>query len=168
MSTKKASQVKMPQSSSSSSNNGGSSLCRQSETLVDLEKVADPAYKTAKAPECLYLTTFSNSPQGGSGTLSGSRELSPERPRFDLNFEILSKVKSDVPPYGVQFNPNPECKIYRARNSPFVHHLSVEDKERYLYHLGSIQDSDLPELKKEILLKHKIEDLIGIKLESLK
>jgi hypothetical protein len=161
MSTKKASQVKMPQSSS----NGGVSLCRQSETLVDLEKVADPAYKTAKAPECLYLTTLSSSPQGGIG---GSRELSPERPRFDLNFEVLSKVKSDAPPYGLHFNPNPECKIYRARNSPFVHHLSVEDKERYLYHLGSIQDSDLPELKKEIQLKHKIEDLIGIKLDSLK
>ena len=89
--------------------------------------------------------------------------FSPERPKFDLNFEVISKVLSEEPPFGTA-----DMKTFRARRNPFVKHLSLEDKERYLFHLGSIKDSELPDLKKEIILMHKIEDLVGIKLEDLK
>jgi hypothetical protein len=89
--------------------------------------------------------------------------FSPERPRFDLNFEVITKIPSDSPPFGTA-----DSKTYRARRNPFVKHLSLEDKERYLFHLGAIKDSEFPELKKEITLMRKIEDLVGIKLEDLK
>ena len=89
--------------------------------------------------------------------------FSPERPKFDLNFEEITKIPNIDPPFG-----SADSKIYRARRNPFVNHLSLEDKERYLFHLGSIKDSEFPELKKEIILMRKMEDLVGIKLEDLK
>ena len=62
-------------------------LCRQSETLVDIEKVADPAYKYAQPQECLYLTSFApvngvgtGSTTIGTGSMSLVRRGSPGRP----------------------------------------------------------------------------------------
>ncbi len=133
---------------------GDFSLCRQSETMVDINKVADPS----PSKQCMYLSTLEGSicsKSKASVTPSGSSISSPTRPKFDLNMTLV-EVPSEEPPFGTV-----ECKEFRARRSPYVVHLSNNEKERYLYHLGSIKDSEDPDLKKEIALRQKIDALLS-------